>query len=258
MTGEAAREVRMELMRPGQVDEAKAERPAIYVTFGSTEWHGRQGPLGCDTLTTYGVLLRLAREAGGVVFPPVFLGTGGGHGEFPYTYMVEPAACQRLVEDILVKAERDGFTTAVLLAGHGPNPSQFMVPAVRAYYAQGGTMRVLVFIVTQLQEWQKGANHGGMYETSIMMHLHPETVDMTRLAGHDEDRTGPGEQRNWMGPEHRDHPCWGIVDFDPRGNASAQVGRRLIDAYVAVLRRWLDGEPIDEQVRWMWDLGAPG
>jgi creatinine amidohydrolase len=248
----------MEYMRPGQVDEAKRERAALYVTFGSTEWHGRQNPLGTDTLTTYGVLLRLAREAGGVVFPPVFLGTGGGHGEFPYTYMVEPAACQKLVEDILRKAETDGFTTVILLAGHGPNPSQFMVPAVKAYYERGGRMRVLVFIVTQLREWPQGANHGGMYETSIMLHMHPETVDMSRLAGHDEDRTGLDVPRNWMGPEHREHPCWGIVDLaDPRGNSAAEVGRRIIDGYVAVLRRWLDGEPLEPLVRWRWDAGAP-
>lgn len=253
----AVREVRMEFMRPHQVDDAKAERPAIYITFGSTEWHGRQNVLGVDTLTAHGVLVRLAREAGGVVFPPVFLGSGGGHGEFPYTYMVEPRACQQIVEALLRKAEKDGFTTAILVAGHGPNPSQFMVPAVQAYYEQGGKMRVLVFLVSQLKEWPQGANHGGMYETSIMLDLHPQTVDMTQLAGHDEDRTGPDVPRDWMGPEHREHPCWGIVDPDPRGNASAEVGRRINDAFVRVLHRWLDGEAIDQDVRWSWDVGGP-
>jgi len=33
-------EVRLERMRPEQVEQAKRGRPAIYVPFGSIEWHG--------------------------------------------------------------------------------------------------------------------------------------------------------------------------------------------------------------------------
>jgi len=232
------REVRLERMRPGQIDRAKAARAAVYVPFGSIEWHGRQNAVGLDAIKAHEQLVALAARAGGVVYPPVFFGCGGGHGEYPYSYMVEPAGMVPLVAQLLQHFQRDGFTAAVLLSGHYPNRHEYLDRAVDAYRAAGGTMRVLAIVENQIPDGV--GDHAATVETSFMMHLHPETVDLSALAGRDEDRTGPDQRRNWMGDEHRDHPCYGILGVDPRGNASAEFGRAGTKRLVDFLAGWVD------------------
>ena len=67
-------------------------------------------------------------------------------------------------------------------------------------------------------------------------------MDLSRLAGRDEDRIGPGEEHNWMGDAFRDHPCYGIVGEDPRGNSSAQLGKEMTDRLITHLAAWVKGQ----------------
>ena len=232
------REVRLERMRPGQIDQAIAERPAMYVPFGSIEWHGRQNPVGLDAIKAHEQLVSLAAWAGGVVYPPVFFGSGGGHGEYPHSFMVAPDAMVALVTQLLHHFQRDGFAAAILLSGHYPNRKEYLDGAVEAYRAAGGTMRVLAIVESEIPDGV--GDHAAKVETSFMLHLHPETVDMSALAGRDEDRGGPVERRNWMGDEYRDHPCYGILGIDPRSHASAAFGQTATERLVDFLAGWLD------------------
>jgi len=86
-----------------------------------------------------------------------------------------------------------------------------------------------------------GGDHAAKYETSSMLYLHPDTVDMRQLAGETPERVGgPDEKINWMGPAHADHPCHGIVGIDPRAHASAEEGRRNTERLLAFLIEWLE------------------
>jgi creatinine amidohydrolase len=243
-----ADEVRLERMRPAQIAAAKMRRAAVYVPFGAVEWHGLQNPVGLDGLKAQGQLAELARRVGGVVYPPVFFGAGGGHGDWALSYMVEPAEMKVIVTRLLHRFERDGFEAAILLSGHYPNYWEYLKPAREAYMAAGGKMRVLAIIENQVAE-VKG-DHAALYETSSMLHLMPETVDMGQLAGRDEDRSGSDESKNWMGAEWQGHPLYGLVGSDPRGNASADMGRTMTERLLAALGKWLRGE---EQFGRTWE-----
>lgn len=237
-----SREVRLEFMRPAQIDAARAERPAIYLAVGSIEWHGRHNPIGVDGLCSHDVLVELALQAGGVVYPPVFFGCGGGHARFPYTMMVESDAMTSIVLSLLRGFERNGFTTVILLAGHFPNnipPTNFLSQAADAYRADGGTMRILPFIY-----WMAGLhiNHADNGETSLTMNYYPETVDMREIAGPTPEGL-PEPEDNWMADIYRDHPCYGICKPDPRGVASADIGQAEVDKIVSLLHDWLDRIP---------------
>jgi len=242
------REVRLEFMRPGQIDAAIRQRPTLYVPFGAIEWHGRQNAVGLDALKPHEQLVRLARKVGGVVYPPVYLGAGGGHGSFPYTHMVDPQACRSIVATWLRLFERDGFREAILLSGHYPNPGEYLVDAVKDYRAQGGKMRIMILQENQIRGIT--GHHAGRLETSLMMYLHPQTVDLTQLAGRDGDRGGLEDKRDWMAPEQRDHPCWGIVDVDPRGNSSAEFGQKQTERLLEVLMNWLGGQNVQAELIW--------
>ena len=234
------REVRMEWMRPAQLDEAMAQRAAVYVPFGSIEWHGRQNVVGLDALKAHEQLVGLAAQVGGVVYPPVYFGTGGCHDPFPHTFMVQPQAVQELVCQLLWQFEHKGFETAILISGHYPNKGEFMNPAVEAYKRAGGAMRVLSIVEVEIPDVV--GDHAGKNETSWMMYLHPETVDMSTLDGEPRD-IGPADERGWwLGDECKDHPNYGIAGIDPRTHAAAEVGKDSCDRMIAALVKWLDGE----------------
>jgi len=231
-------EVRLERMRPGQVDAAKAARPAIYVPFGSVEWHGIHNPVGLDATKAHEQLVGLAMRLGGVVYPPVFLGAGGGHMDYPHTYMVEPAPMISIVTQLLWGFERDGYQKAILLSGHYPNRSEFLDPAVQAYTTEGGKMEVLAIVENQVPGGE--GDHAAKYETSAMLYLHPETVDMALLNDLPGEQTGPDQVVNWMQEAYKDHPCYGLVGIDPRRYASAAVGERITANLLDYLAAWLD------------------
>ncbi len=232
-------EVRLECMRPEQVEAAKARRPAIYVACGSIEWHGYHNPVGLDAVKAHEQLAGLAARAGGVVYPALFLGSGGGHMAWPSSFMVSAEPMAQILTELLHGFERDGYRQAILLSGHYPNAPLYMHPAVEAYRAAGGTMRVLALVENQVSG--VGGDHAAKYETSAMLYLHPNLEDIERLhSGRQDDIGGPEEIINWMIDTPTEHPCYGLVGIDPRAHASADVGREHTERLLRFLEDWLN------------------
>ena len=237
-TDQLTTEVRLERMRPEQIDAAKARRPAIYLPFGALEWHGYHNPVGLDAHKAHEQLVGLAQRAGGVVYPPIYFGAGGGHTQWPHSCMVSPEPMAQIVTELLHGFTRDGYTQAILLSGHYPNRSQYLDAGVQAYLQAGGTMRVLALIENQAPGVD--GDHAAKYETSSMLYLDPPLVNMAALQGKpDDDIGGPAEKINWMGDGYQGHPCYGLVGIDPRGHASAAVGAASTIALLDFLVDWL-------------------
>lgn len=238
-TAQLTTEVRLERMRPAQIDAAKARRAAIYLPFGALEWHGYHNPVGLDALKAHEQLVGLALQAGGVVYPPIYFGAGGGHTQWPHSYMVNSQAMTQIVTELLHGFQRDGYTHAILLSGHYPNRSQYLDAGMTAYQQAGGTMHVLALIENQAPGI--AGDHAAKYETSSMLYLAPGLVDLDTFKGQPTDDVGGPEQRmNWMGDEYRGHPCYGLVGIDPRGYASAAVGEVHTVKLIDFLMQWLD------------------
>jgi creatinine amidohydrolase len=232
-------EVRLERMRPEQIEAAKAARPAIYVPFGALEWHGYHNPVGLDGLKAHEQLVGLALAAGGVVYPPVYFGSGGGHTYWPHSYMVDAEAMRMLVANLLHGFERDGYTHAILISGHYPNRGEYLDAALAAYQAHGGKMRVLAQLENQVPGIS--GDHAAKYETSAMLYLDPATVDMARLDRPPRDDFGPADQViNYMGDEYAGHPCYGLLGIDPRPHAGAEEGRHATLHLIDYLTGWLN------------------
>ena len=68
-------EIRYELMRPQDLVAARERAPIAYVPIGPMEWHGPHMAVGMDMLHAQTMALEAARKAGGVVLPPLPLGT---------------------------------------------------------------------------------------------------------------------------------------------------------------------------------------
>ena len=234
-------EVRLEYMRPEAIEAAKQQHPFIYVPFGAIEWHGYHNPVGLDALKAHEQLVGLAVELGGVVYPSIYFGSGGGHLDWPATYMVAKEPMIQIVVDLLHGFEKNGYRKVILISGHYPNRSEYLDAAAEVYRQAGGQMAVLALVENQAPG--VGGDHAAKFETSSMLYLHSETVDMRRLD--DErypDAGDPNQSINWMGKEYQGHPCYGLVGVDAR-HASPEIGRDNTIHLITFLKRWLMTTP---------------
>jgi len=202
---ELAPEVQMQLMRPGQLEEAARRFPVVYVPFGCVEWHGRHLPLGTDALKAYGILVKCAEKYGGVVYPPVYF-----HSGFNREHL-EP-----VLTDLFQRLKSSGFRVIMGVSGHNVKQQIEMIEnALKPVVADGTVTGIGLWEISLSKGPESGTDHAAKWETSDMMFFYPDTVDLSELG------TGP------LAPNMK--PPDGIGGLDPREHASREVGERNVD-----------------------------
>lgn len=228
-------QVQYELLRPAEMVARRKEFPVAWLPIGTLEWHGPQNPLGLDVIKAHGILLRCARKVGGVVFPPLFYGEVreqamvdvGKAAEFEvppenfepgymfYSVAEQTTNYHRLLIHVLHEIASLGFRVIIVCAGHYPlldhgraAMSVFRQTARRRRQPTTGWVFTGYELVRDI--FPKAGDHGGPWETSLMMALDPETVDLKQL------------------PE-------AAVQDNPDGFASAEFGERALDAIVEIV-----------------------
>ena len=222
-----------EELTPRAFRERIAAAPIAYLPLGTLEWHGEHLPLGSDGLQSQGFFVELAREAGGIVLPKLFLGPDlrmekDGHEYFGMdvhgfseeepsqldgsAYWVEDDFFERLVERILRQLKRAGFKIVV---GHGHGPSTQAFIGNSQDWAEKFGLRL--FICWRGDEGDGlgiQTDHAAANETSLVMALRPDLVEMDNLD------PNPDVWPTAVGGE------------DPRVHASPDRGRQAIDMQV--------------------------
>src|SRR5262245_6357519 len=61
-------------LRPAEFRERLRQKPLAYLPLGTLEWHGEHLPLGADAIQSEALMIACARQFGGIVLPPLFLG----------------------------------------------------------------------------------------------------------------------------------------------------------------------------------------
>ena len=223
---------RLELLRPHEIAARLALRPIVYVPVGTLEFHGEHLPIGLDALNAHGICLRAAARDGGVVYPALYYGTGGTHGEYPWT-IIMPAGdeIRALLDRSLARLDELGVRLAVLFTGHFPDEQIAIVEdAAAVWNARGRGMRALGLSLSGVEGALLAPDHAGRFETTLLQAHLPDRVALDRLPPHHADE---GLDDPW-GPSRNDpgHPLWGVVGPDPRLVDPAQ-GPILLDACVS-------------------------
>jgi len=178
------RRVRYEEMTAEQAQTALRERPLAYVPIGSLEFHGCHLPLGLDTIHAYRFCLAAAERTAGVVLPPTFWGTKG-HETYEGSVLLAEEAITSLVRSILERLGSLGYRLVVVCTGHYPEVQGALLERVAQHYmVTPDAARVLVLDPFTCQTGEPAIDHGGRVETSLMLHLRPDLVDMARLGTH--------------------------------------------------------------------------
>jgi creatinine amidohydrolase len=205
--------VQMQFMRPAQLEKAIREFPVVYVPFGLIEWHGRHLPLGNDALKAHAILVKAAEQGGGVVYPPVYF-----HDGFPQQYLVP------VLTDLFERLKKTGFRVILGVSGHNVQGQIDMInKALATVVADGTVAGVGLWEITLSQGAESNTDHAAKWETSNMMFLYPDLVDLSALGD------GP------LAPNMK--PPDGIGGLDPRKHASAEVGRRNVELAAQAIGR---------------------
>ncbi len=208
--------VQFELLLPSEIRAALAQRSLVYLPLGTYEWHGEHLPVGLDGLTAHGLCLAAARRAGGLVLPPLYYGTGGGHGDYPWTIMAGADEIRLLLQQTLRRLARFDVGAVVLLSGHFAGEQIEMIRALEAEWS-GAPMRVRALAVSMASGVALGPDHAARFETTLLSALWPDRVRIELLPALVEaPGVDPGGDE--MGAHRHDpaHPLFGIFGPDPR------------------------------------------
>lgn len=222
-----------EELTPKEFSIRLAKCPVAYLPLGTLEWHGDHLPLGSDGLQSQGFFKRLAKEVGGIVLPMIFLGpdrfdtTFNGKEYYGMdfgrelhkgnyktqqligsSYWVTDSTFNSMMHGIMKQLSRAGFKI-VIAHGHGPSTG---------YIKRHTTEFNIKYKLNVMTCWDNDSanlclqcDHAAANETSIMMALRPELVQIGNLP--------------------KDTAIWplGINGRDPRIYASSKFGKEIID-----------------------------
>ena len=208
----AMTEVRYQLLRPEQIVARRKERPVVYIPIGTLEWHGLHNPVGADSIQAEGLAIVCAQKGGGMVFPPLYYGesrveslmeaVAEDRGKIaekmelpaenfeadrhPFTATEQAQNYHKLLIHILAEAESLGFELGVFVAGHYPLIDYARAAVLhfnkRRQSRYQGMLAWAVLDYTLVEDkYDCAGDHAAGWETSHMLALEPETVDMTRL-----------------------------------------------------------------------------
>jgi creatinine amidohydrolase len=197
-------------------DRIAADNPPVFLPVGALEQHGPHLPLGTDALLSTAIAAGAAGQVGGIVAPALSYGyksqpkCGGGQ-HFCGTTSVDAATLIGQVRDTVREFVRHGVRRLVIVNGHYEN-QWFIIEGIdlglrdvgaaagtavgaAAGTAAGGANHLRVM---RLEYWDFcteetledifpqgfpgfALEHAAVIETSMMLHFHPELVDLDSI-----------------------------------------------------------------------------
>ncbi|MET1128411.1 MAG: creatininase family protein [Thermoproteota archaeon] len=224
-------EVRVWLLPGSRYDSA--EKSVAVLPVGSLERHGDHLPLGTDTILADHVARRVAERLGAHLFPPVWYGSSRGLRRFPGTIDVDDDAFEKYVASVLEEIVRNGYRFVLVINGHGGNSATLRRAAKRVAYRTGAVIVVVDWWRDVAQEERKrlfsSPGHAGEDETSAVLHVVPEAVDMAAAS----DYIPPDLPRINVYSPTVDEKLYPRAVMGSPSRASADKGRAWLEAVVS-------------------------
>lgn len=166
-----------------------AKFPVAILPLGATEQHGYHMPLGVDIILAEALSRRVAEETGATVLPVMPFGYSWVWRDAPGTVTLD----NKTIEDVICEAAesmaRHGVRHLFLINGHEANSATMKYAARRMW--DHANIKVWRLFYPNLQSvmaehcesptWH-GIVHACEFETSLMLAVAPELVDMDKAA----------------------------------------------------------------------------
>jgi creatinine amidohydrolase len=170
------------------VPDATRAGPVALLPFGAVEEHGPHLPLGTDIDLTAALADRICQAADLIRLPTMPYGQVWSLAQFPGSLSVRDEILVGLITDLADGLRRGGVNGLVLFTGHLGNVAALRT-ATRALAGTGGLAAIALAYpgLEQVADEVRDAPrshpsimHADELETSLMLALHPEKVDMDR------------------------------------------------------------------------------
>lgn len=229
-------------------EKTKEGNAIIMLPIGAIEQHGPHMSMNPDVLIPKAISEGVARNSDSIlVAPPISYGyksqvKSGGGNFFPGTTCINGKTMIDTVKDVIVAYARHGNRKFVLVNGHFEN-SMFLVEGIELGLEhlrhEGIDAQVMLLsywdYVTQetiekvfpdgFTGWD--VEHGGVLETSLMLFLHPDCVNMDKVVHHEPATFPPYDifpaDQSWV-------PCTGTLSSAK--NATREYGELLFNVCI--------------------------
>lgn len=269
------REIRIECLRPGRLNEEQERCPLVFVPIGPLEYHGPHLPVGMDAINATQCALEACRRLGkGVVHPTLYWGTErerpewmlkslGFKGSDWIVGMDFPAAIWKshyyqehlfalVVAGAMEMLIEGGYKVIVLVNGHGAWNQLETLDRLAKHYSHTTDSLVVWRLAATLDVTEKNlAGHADDFETSLMLYYQnavyetDSMVDISQLP----DKGVPIHYPDFSivdGPGFSENPSPDrVVQTDPR-EATADKGEgnfeEMVNLYIQLATDALKGE----------------
>jgi creatinine amidohydrolase len=158
-----------------EVGRILAEDPRLIFPVGALEQHGPQLPCGTNATLARHVATEVSERLG-ILRAPIFsYGVAVGGGPFPGPAGLRRKTFHRAVNELLSRWQDDGVQHFVVITAHRFEPhleALLMTPSV---LASKSVYDLYQIDVSDILESDPEFEHAGELETSLMMHLAPES-----------------------------------------------------------------------------------
>lgn len=210
--------------------------------WGATEPHNLHLPYMTDAILSHDVAVdaaQMALEQYGVramVLPPVAMGAQNpGQRDLKFCIHYREATQAAILTDTVASLYHQGLRKLLIVNGHGGNSFKGIIRDLAVDYPDMMILASNWFSVLPAKEWfDEPGDHADELETSVMMHYHPELVELSEA--------GPGCARPFALTSLRDGVAWlprhwtKVTDDTGIGNphlATAEKGKRFAVAVAA-------------------------
>lgn len=225
------------------------EKTVALLPVAAIEQHGPHLPLSVDRTLVDGIvdaaLPRLAADLPLLVLPTQSIGLSPEHARFAGTLTLKPETLIALWTEIGECVAASGVRKLLIFNSHGGQVGALDIVA-RA-------LRARCELIVCSASWfslpieaeldaafsadeRRFGVHGGAVETSMMLSLRPQSVEMDAARDFDSTSRGRAARFNVLGNGKSARFAWQMQDLNPAGaagnaaEADADRGRRLIDA----------------------------
>ena len=219
----------------------------VILPTGAFEQHGRHLPVAVDALMGVAwleAMVPLLEATPWWFSPAIWMGKSNEHTGFPGTMIVSRTTLRRLLLTTAAEVAAAGFRKLAILNTHGGNVSvvRYTLPEIEAQFGLQTTILRSGFTPEGMDPRELAFGiHANEAETSYLLHLAPEHVDMNEA---DEvwigDLDDPSPLKAEFAPATY---AWQSSDLSPSGTmgnasiATAAKGEAWIDAGAAGLAR---------------------
>jgi len=221
------------------------DRALVIIPTGAIEQHGHHLPVGVDAILGQAwlenIFPRLKSDAVVYVAPPLTYGKSNEHSTFPGTLSISASTLRRLLLATATQLRALGFRQIAVLNTHGGNSAVVVYTLREIQTTLGLRAGLLGWPYKPEQTPQEAAYgfHAGEAETSLMLTVADELVDMTKaVCEYPAQLTDPGKLRPEAAPAIFSWATEDVSSSGVMGDATAatfEKGRLWLAAQSAAL-----------------------